>query len=65
MNFDTIGGRRYVLVWALLIVATALLWAGKLTPDVWASVMQWSVGAYIVGNVWQRQVEAKAGKDVP
>lgn len=65
MNFDTIGGRRYVLVWAVLASANVLMWAGKITPDVWSNSLLWSVGAYIAGNVMQRHVEAKSSKEAP
>lgn len=63
MNFDTIGGRRFVLVCVTGLGASVLLWFGKLTPDAWASAMQWSVAAYIAGNVGQRHIEAKASKE--
>lgn len=59
MNFDLIGGRRYVLTWAVLIVASGLLLAGKIAAADWVSIMQWSVCAYLTANVAQRHIEAQ------
>ena len=61
MNFDLAGGRRFVLVLAVYAGSSALLWFGKLTADAYASILQWSVAAYIAGNVGQRHIESKAG----
>lgn len=57
MNLDSIGGRRYLLTWAVMLIDTALCWYVKIPADTWASVLQWSVGFYIVGNVAQRHIE--------
>jgi hypothetical protein len=53
------GGRRFLLVCAVYAGSSALLWFGKLDSANYASILQWSVAAYIVGNVAQRKVEAK------
>lgn len=58
MNFDTIGGRRYVLTWAVYIGSSVLLWFGKLDSANYALLMGGTVAAYITGNVYQRKVEA-------
>ena len=60
-QLEKAGGRRFLLVLLLLAAATALLWFGKLSGNEWVSMMQASVVAYVVGNVAQRHIEAKAG----
>lgn len=59
MNFDTIGGRRYVLVWAVYAGSSVLLWFGKLDSANYAMLMVATVAAYITGNVYQRKVEVQ------
>lgn len=59
MNFDTIGGRRYVLVWAVYVGSSVLLWFGKLDSANYAMLMVATVAAYITGNVYQRKVEVQ------
>ena len=61
MNFEEAGGRRFLLVLLLLAVASLLLWFGKLSGSEWVLMMQVSVVAYVLGNVAQRHIEAKAG----
>mgnify|MGYP003479492165 CR=1 FL=1 len=62
MDFERYGGRRYLLVLAIFIASNALLWFGKIPPETWAEVLSWSSGAYLVANVAQRHIEAKAPK---
>ena len=52
----------FVTLLALLIFATstALLCFGKLTGSEWISVIPLVYGSFVVGNVAQRAVEAKA-----
>lgn len=61
MNFDLLGGRRFLLVVSTQISVTALVWAGKISDDVYSVVVLATVAAYITGNVAQRSVESKAG----
>jgi hypothetical protein len=62
MNFDTIGGRRYVLAFASLLSADVLQWFGKL--DIGGTAYGLTIGAtvaaYITGNVMQRKHEVAA-----
>lgn len=60
MNFDTLGGRRYILTWAAGLAATALQWAGKLDAagTSYAAIIMGTVAAYIVGNTYQKKTEA-------
>ena len=62
MNFDSIGGRRYILVWGAMVIASVLQWFGKLdlAGTAWGLVIGGTVGAYITGNVMQRKHEGEA-----
>jgi hypothetical protein len=61
MNFDKFGGRRYILVWGALIIASVLQWFEKLdiAGTAWGLAVGATVGAYIAGNVAQRKHEAE------
>ena len=61
MNFDTLGGRRYLLTWAVGICASVMQWFGKLDPagTAYAAIIMGTVAAYITGNVIQKKVEAE------
>jgi hypothetical protein len=57
-NFEYVGGRRYLLCCATLLVTTVLVVMSKVSGEVYATVVLGTVGAYIAGNVAQRKVEA-------
>lgn len=59
MNFDRVGGRRYLLSWGALVIASILQWFGKLdlAGTAWGLAVGATVGAYIAGNVVQRKNE--------
>ena len=57
MNFDTLGGRRFLLTVSTQVSVTALVWFGKVSDDVYSVVTLATVAAYIAGNVVQRKVE--------
>jgi hypothetical protein len=50
MPTDKLGGRRFVLAVLAILVTTALVAFGKVTPSVFENVTIWTVGAYIAGN---------------
>ena len=54
MDFDTIGGRRFLLTVATQASVTALVWFGKISGEVYSVVVLATVAAYITGNVVQR-----------
>ncbi len=56
MNFDTIGGRRFLITLGCGFATTALQWFGKLDPagSTYALVVVGTVGAYIAGNTVQK-----------
>jgi hypothetical protein len=59
MNFDTAGGRRFLLALGAGCTTTVLQYFGKLDPagSTYAMVVIGTVGAYIAGNVAQRKIE--------
>ena len=57
MNFDTYGGRRFMLTVSTQISVTALVWCAKVSGEVYSVVTLATVAAYIAGNVAQRKVE--------
>jgi hypothetical protein len=50
MNFNTVGGRRFVFAVGLTLLSSALLWAGKLTSQDFASILNWNVLALVLGH---------------
>ena len=58
MNFNLLGGRRYVLAQEVFIASCVLLALGKLDGGEWVTVTLGIAGVYVVGNVTQRKVEA-------
>ena len=59
MNYDAIGGRRWVFTLLAFAASSVLLWFGKLTGEQWTSLVPMLAGIYVAGNVGQRAVEAR------
>jgi len=62
MNFDTFGGRRYLLSWGALLSASVLQYFGKLdlAGTAYGLTVGATVGAYIAGNTLQKKNEGAA-----
>ena len=58
MNFDKLGGRRYVLAQEVFLASCILLAWGKIAGAEWVTVTLGIAGVYVVGNVSQRKIEA-------
>ena len=58
-KIEALGGRRYVLCWGALIIASVLQWFAKLDINgvAWGLAVGGTVGAYITGNVLQKKNE--------
>lgn len=50
MDFDKLGGRRFILTFCTMIATTTLCWFAKLGGEVYATVTIATVGALIAGN---------------
>jgi hypothetical protein len=69
MNLETIGGRRFLLVFCTSIANTILIWFTKIDPPTYSLVTLGICGAYITGNTIQKiktptletSMEVKAG----
>jgi len=61
-KIEALGGRRYLLCWGSLIIASVLQWFNKLDINgtAWGLAVGATVGAYIAGNVMQRKHEGTA-----
>jgi hypothetical protein len=60
VTLDQAGGRRFLLAVFAQCCNTALCAYGTLDGAAYALVTAATVGAYIAGNVKQRDIEAKA-----
>lgn len=58
MNFDTLGGRRFLLALISGAGTFALCFAGKIDGNAYTLATIGIVGAYIAGNVQQRRIES-------
>jgi hypothetical protein len=59
VNFDSIGGRRYVLAQQVFLASCLLLAFGKISGGEWVTVTLGIAGVYVAGNVSQRKIEAE------
>lgn len=53
-DFDTIGGRRYLMCMGACIATTTLCYFGRVDPKTYGDVVVWIIGIYVTGNVAQR-----------
>ena len=56
---EKIASTKFVLVFLTLVASVALLWVGKLPPNIFSELVQWTVSAYILGNAF---IQSKWGK---
>jgi hypothetical protein len=54
MNFDTIGGRRFIMTMGCGIACTVLVWHSKISDAIFRDIVIATVAAYIAGNVVQK-----------
>ena len=52
--FEHIGGRRFFMTMGCAVMATGLLWFGKIDPLVFRDIVIATVAAYITGNTIQK-----------
>lgn len=56
---EKIASTKFVLVFLTIVASIVLLWVGKLPPDIFSEIVQWTVSAYILGNAF---IQSKWGK---
>lgn len=54
MTLENYGGRRFLLTVATGIATFVLVWLGKISGEVYATITIGTVAAYITGNVAQK-----------
>lgn len=63
MNFTTFGGRRFFMTLGCGMVASVMVWFARITPEVYAEILKWTVGVYIVGGTADNFKEFLTKKD--
>lgn len=53
-KIEDLGGRRFLLSFASLWVASSLLMGGWIGESIYRDIVLGTVGAYILGNTWQK-----------
>jgi hypothetical protein len=54
MNFETIGGRRFLMTMGCGVACTVLVWNAKISDAIFRDIVIATVAAYIAGNVVQK-----------
>jgi hypothetical protein len=54
MNWDTLGGQRFVLTLGCGVVTSLLCWFGKIGEGTYATVIIATVGVYIAGATTEK-----------
>lgn len=55
-----VGGRRFLLAVGCGFVTSLLCWFAKIDATTYRDVILGTVGAYILGNVWQKRNDNRA-----
>lgn len=61
MNFERIGGRRFLFTFTCLAICTALRCFDKLPASDFVAIVNWIGTVYMGVNLGQKAIEAKAG----
>jgi hypothetical protein len=59
MNFDNVGGRRFLFAVGLTFLSAALLYMGKLTSGDFTSIVNFNVIALVAGHTADKFVRGK------
>ena len=54
VNFERIGGRRFLMTMGCAVINTALVWYGKISGEVYRDIIIATVAVYVAGNVTQK-----------
>ena len=63
MNFDSIGGRRFLFAVGLTLLSAALLYVGKLTSGDFTSIVNFNVIALVAGHTADNFAKGKKNAD--
>jgi hypothetical protein len=58
---NRLTSRKFLIALLTLVSATALCWFGHIADGVYSAVVIATVGAYIAGNVMQKQIQVRPG----
>ena len=56
---NRLTSRKFLIALLTLVSATALCWFGHIADGVYSAVVIATVGAYIAGNVMQKQIQVR------
>jgi hypothetical protein len=59
MNFDSIGGRRFLFAVGLTLLSAVLLYVDKLTSSDFASILNFNVIALVAGHTADKFAKGK------
>lgn len=59
VNYERLGGRRFLLTVGTLLLSTVLLWFARISDAVWRDVLIATVAVYVTGNTAQKAIERK------
>lgn len=63
-QIENLGGRRFLMASGCGIVCTILVWFGKISDQVFATVVLGTVAVYTSGNTYQKTKEPANGRTV-
>ena len=60
MNFETVGGRTFILTVGCGVITSSMRWFDKLDNGSWTAVIIASVCAYIAKSGWDEHTKVRA-----
>ena len=59
MRFDTIGGRRFIIMLLVILIMSLLVWNKSITSETYGDVIKYITIAFIMGNSFVEWAKAK------
>ena len=63
MNFDNVGGRRFLFAVGLTLLSAALLYVGKLTSGDFTSIVNFNIISLVAGHTADKFAKGKNNAD--
>jgi hypothetical protein len=63
MNFDSVGGRRFLFAVGLTLLSAALLYVGKLTSGDFTSIVNFNIISLVAGHTADKFAKGKNNAD--